>query len=230
MTQTAAPALHFDVEIGAGGRTWHHVATMDHPGTLVLFGASGAGKTLALRSLAGLVRPSAGIIRCGTRTLFDARTGVLVRPQDRLVGYVPQHGALFPYLTVRGNVGFGVPRAERAARVAGVLRDLDLEELAERAPASLSGGEQQRVAVARALARRPSLLLLDEPFSALDQAARMELRCWFREHVRVQEMVVVLVTHDPSEALALGDRLVLVDGGLTVAEGLPAEVLARPRG
>jgi ABC-type sulfate/molybdate transport systems ATPase subunit len=200
---------------------------MERPGTLVLFGASGAGKTLTLRALAGLTRPTAGAIRCGERTLFDAAKGIVVRPQDRRVGYVPQHTALFPYLTVGGNVGFGVPRAERAERVAALLRELDLERLANRRPASLSGGEGQRVAVARALARRPSLLLLDEPFSALDRGARIELRTWFSEHVRVHELVVVLVTHDAEEARALGDRMVLVDDGRAIAEGSPDDVLRR---
>jgi molybdate transport system ATP-binding protein len=227
VTDAAPAALAFDVSIEAGGRTWRHAATIGRPGTLVLFGASGAGKTLTLRALAGLARPRAGRIACGRRTLFDAAAGVDVRPQDRAVGYVPQHGALFPYLTVRGNVGFGVPRPERAARVAALLRELHLDALAERRPESLSGGERQRVAVARALARRPELLLLDEPFSALDRTARRELRAWFDDHVRAHELVVVLVTHDADEALALGDRLVLVDGGATIAEGRPADVLGR---
>jgi ABC-type sulfate/molybdate transport systems ATPase subunit len=229
VSEAADDALAFDVAIEAGGRRWRHAATMTRPGTLVLFGASGAGKTLTLRALAGLARPTAGRIRCGPRTLFDAAADIDVRPQDRAVGYVPQHGALFPYLTVRGNVGFGVPRAERDERTAALLRQLGLDGLANRRPESLSGGERQRVAVARALARGPQLLLLDEPFSALDRTARRELRAWFDAHVRAHALVVVLVTHDADEALALGDRLVLVDGGAAIAEGRPADVLARAR-
>jgi len=221
------PALEFDVVLHAGGRSWHHTGRMDRPGTLVLFGASGAGKTLTLRALAGLTRPAGGHVRCGGRVLFDTATGVVVPPQSRRVGYVPQHTGLFPYLNVRGNVGFGVPRATRATRVDALLAELDLVALGDRAPASLSGGEQQRVAIARALAPGPQLLLLDEPFSALDRAARRELRAWFAAHVRAQAQVVVLVTHDAEEARSLGDRLVLVEDGATVAEGAPAEVLGR---
>ena len=225
MSVDAAPALEFDVVLRAGGRSWHHTGRMDRPGTLVLFGASGAGKTLTLRALAGLTQPAAGHVRCAGRTLFDAAANVAMPPQDRRVGYVPQQTGLFPYLTVRGNVGFGVPRRARAARVEALLGELDLAALGDRAPSSLSGGEQQRVAIARALAPGPQLLLLDEPFSALDRAARYELRAWFAAHVRAQALVVVLVTHDADEARALGDRLVLVDDGATVAEGTPADVL-----
>jgi len=213
-----APALQFDVVLRAGTRTLHHTGGIAAPGTLVLFGASGAGKTLTLRALAGLRRPEAGRIQCGTRTLFDADAGVMVPPQARRVGYVPQQAALFPYLTVRGNVGFGVPRATRAARVESLLEDLDLTRLGDRDPASLSGGEQQRVAIARALATAPELLLLDEPFSSLDRPARLELRTWFAAHVRAQALVVVLVTHDADEARALGDRMVVVEDGATIAE------------
>jgi molybdate transport system ATP-binding protein len=216
----------FDLVLRAGERTWRHAASMASAGTLVLFGPSGSGKTLTLRALAGLIRPAEGSIRCGERTLFDAARGVDVPPQARRVGYVPQHAALFPYLSVRGNVGFGVARAERAARVDHLLAALDLEALADRRPSSLSGGERQRVAIARALAPRPALLLLDEPFSALDRASRAELRAWFAAHVRAAGVVVVLVTHDRDEALALGDRLVRVEDGATIAEGEPAAVLA----
>ncbi len=221
-----SPALRFHVTLRVGAREWRHQATMDGPGTLVLFGPSGVGKTLTLRAIAGLTSPVAGMIRCGERTLFDAAARVDVPPQDRGVGYVPQHAALFPYLTVRGNVGFGVARHERAARVAALLDELGMSGLADRWPAALSGGERQRVAVARALARQPTLLLLDEPFSALDRAARLDLRAWFRSHVRAQRHVVVLVTHDREEAMALGDHLALLDDGRTIAEGRPADVLA----
>ena len=222
---TSPPALAFDVELHAGARVWRHTGRMERPGTLVLFGASGSGKTLTLRALAGLAHPAAGWIRCGATTLFDAGAGIALPPQARRVGYVPQHTGLFPYLTVRGNVGFGVPRRARAGRVAALLRDLDLEALADRSPESLSGGERQRVAIARALAHEPSLLLLDEPFSSLDRSARRELRGWFAAHVRAQGLMVVLVTHDQEEARALGDWLVLVEDGATVAEGPPAGVL-----
>jgi molybdate transport system ATP-binding protein len=222
----AAPALFFDVALRAGERTLVHRGTMREPGTLVLFGPSGVGKTLTLRALAGLSRPLAGTIRCGTQTFFDAAARVELDARARAVGYVPQHPALFPYLTVRGNVAFGVRGRDRAARVDALLADLGIAGLAARRPASLSGGERQRVAVARALAPRPRLLLLDEPFSALDRAARLDLRAWFRAHVRAAGLVVVLVTHDAEEAIELGDHCVRIDDGRTVCEGPPAIVLA----
>src|SRR5262249_25898016 len=152
-------------------------------------------------------------------------TGVALRPQDRRVGYVPQHTALFPHLSVRRNVGFGVRTPDREPRVRALLERLGIAALAERRPASLSGGERQRVGVARGLAREPGLSLLDEPFSGLDRAARLDLRTWFGAHVRAQSLAVVLVTHDAEEAIALGDPLVRVDDGQTVAEGVPADVL-----
>jgi ABC-type sulfate/molybdate transport systems ATPase subunit len=226
----ARPALDFDVTLATSDRRWRHTGDIDRAGTLVLFGASGAGKTLTLRALAGLTRPIAGHVRCGDRTLFDARAGIVEPPRTRRIGYVPQHTGLFPYLSVRGNVGFGVARRARATRVATLLRELDLEALADRTPESLSGGERQRVAIARALAHEPALLLLDEPFSSLDRTARRELRAWFAAHVRARGLVVVLVTHDAEEACALGDRLVLVDDGATIATGRPADVLAHRPG
>jgi molybdate transport system ATP-binding protein len=221
------PALAFDVEIRAGGHVVRAQATMADPGTLVVFGRSGVGKTLTLRALAGLERPVAGRIRQRGRTLYDGATGVDVRPQERRMGYVPQHHLLFPHLTVRRNVAFGVRGPDRDAQVDALLARLELRSLADRRPGALSGGERQRVAVARALATRPETLLLDEPFSSLDQEARRGVRAWFREHVRDLSVVVLLVTHDATEALEMGDRLALLEDGRTVAEGRPADVLAR---
>jgi molybdate transport system ATP-binding protein len=217
--------LAFDVELRGGERILRSTATMPAAGTLVLFGPSGVGKTLTLRALAGLTRPVSGTIRQRGRVLYDAASGIDVRPQERRVGYVPQHAALFPHLSVRDNVAFGVRDGRRGARVGEVLEQLGLAALGERRPASLSGGERQRVAVARALAPRPETLLLDEPFTALDRRARLELRAWFRAHVR--GLVVVVVTHDAEEAVELGDHLVLLDGDRSVGEGRPADVLER---
>src|SRR5438105_6711916 len=221
------PALAFDVDIRAGGHAVRAQATMRDAGTLVLFGRSGVGKTLTLRALAGLERPVAGTIRQRGRTLYDGATGIHVRPQERRMGYVPQHHLLFPHLTVRRNVAFGVRGPDRDAQVDALLARLGLRPLAERRPGALSGGERQRVAIARALAPRPETLLLDEPFSSLDHDARRGVRTWFREHVRDLNVVVLLVTHDATEALEMGDRLALLEDGRTVAEGPPAEVLAR---
>ncbi len=178
----------------------------------VLFGPSGSGKTTVLRALAGLDRPDAGAIAFDGETWFDAARGVFVTPQARGVGLLFQEYAIFPHLSVAANVGFGLhrlSRAEREGRVAELAERLGIAELLHRRPAELSGGQRQRVA----LAPRPRLLLLDEPLSALDAPTREALRAELRHLLESAGVPAVVVTHDRTEALALGDRLaVLVDG------------------
>lgn len=199
----------------------------------VLFGPSGAGKTTVLRALAGLDRPDAGRISFEGETWFDAARGVCVPPQRRRVGLVFQEHALFPHLDVAANVGYGLhalPRAAREARVRDVARRLGVEPLLARRPDRLSGGERQRVALARALAPSPRLLLLDEPLSSLDAPARAELRGELRRSLEGARVPAVLVTHDRVEALALGDRiLVMIDGTIRQA-GPVHEVFGAPAG
>lgn len=197
----------------------------------VLFGPSGAGKTTVLRALAGLDRPDAGAILFEGERWFDASRKVFVPPQARRVGLVFQDHAVFPHLSVAANVGFGLhglPRAERGARVAELAARLGIAGLLQRRPGELSSGQRQRVALARALAPRPRLLLLDEPLSALDAPAREALRGELRHLLETSGVPAVVVTHDRSEALALGDRLaVLVDG--TVRQvGRVHEVFSAP--
>lgn len=196
----------------------------------VLFGPSGAGKSTLLRCLAGLERPSAGVVSWRGRPWFDE--GTWVPPQRRDVGFVAQHGALFPHLDVAANVAFGLDALsppERSRRVDECVARFELGALRHRAPSTLSGGERQRVALARALARRPSLLLLDEPFSALDHPARSALRADLRRWVRELSLPTLLVTHDPSEAMALGDSLAVLDAGRVRQTGPVGEVFERPR-
>jgi molybdate transport system ATP-binding protein len=197
----------------------------------VLFGPSGCGKTTTLRCLAGLERPDEGHIRFGSQTWFDAARRVCLPPQARDVGYLFQDYALFPHLTVAGNVAFGLrdlPRAERRRRVGELLDLLGIPGLEERYPAQLSGGQQQRVALARAVARRPRLLLLDEPLSALDAATREQLRPELRRYLAAVGVPVVLVTHDRVEAMALADHLVVLDAGRVLQQGDVPEVFTRP--
>jgi len=197
----------------------------------VLFGPSGCGKTTALRCLAGLLRPEAGTIRCGSDVWFDANRRVHQPPQRRGVGFLFQDYALFPHLTVAGNVGYalaGLSRKERERQIADLLSAFGLTGLGDRYPHQVSGGQQQRVALARTLARRPRLVLLDEPLSALDGPTREELRPELRERLAEFRTPVVLVTHDRTEAMALADHLIVMDRGRVVQQGPPPDVFTRP--
>lgn len=200
-------------------------------GVSVLFGPSGAGKTLTLQCLAGLVRPDAGRIVVDGRVLFDSAAGIHVRPQERRLGYVFQGYALFPHLTVRSNVGFGLRRrsaAERERRTAEVMERLGLRGLDGRYPRELSGGQRQRVALARALATEPSLVLLDEPLSALDLPLRRALRDELQAILADWKMPAVLVTHDFAEAYQLGDRVVIYEAGRVRQAAPRGDLLWRP--
>ena len=200
-------------------------------GITALFGPSGAGKTLTLRHLAGLERGGEGIFRVGGRTVQDSEAGVWLPARERRVGLVFQDYALFPHRSVRENVGYGLQglgREARTARVDGLLAEMGLEGFGDRHPAQLSGGEKQRVALARALAPQPDLLLLDEPFAALDFRVRRELREGVREMHRRTRVPVILVTHLLEDVRRLSDHLVLLDRGSVVAEGPTAALLANP--
>jgi molybdate transport system ATP-binding protein len=200
-------------------------------GVAALFGPSGAGKTLTLQCLAGLLRPDAGRIVVDGRVLFDGTTGVDVPPQARRVGYVFQGYALFPHLSVADNIGFGLrgrPRRERQARVAEVMTRLGLAGLEHRHPGELSGGQRQRVALGRALAIDPALLLLDEPLSALDAPLRRTLRDELQAVLADWGTAAVVVTHDFTEAYRLGDRIVVYEDGRVVQAAPRAELLWQP--
>lgn len=174
------------------------------PGVTVLFGPSGAGKTSVLRALCGLIPLRAGFVR------FGSEEWTQLPPERRAVGYVFQSSALFPHLSVEENVRFGAPSVEVASKWIERLR---LGALASRMPSSLSGGEAQRVALARALARQPKVLLLDEPFSSLDDARREELLAEVKSVVENERLVTILVTHDRAEGERLGGTFVPMNAG-----------------
>jgi iron(III) transport system ATP-binding protein len=194
---------------------------------VALLGPSGCGKTTLLRIVAGFERADAGTVEVGGRPVEGP--GRCVPPERRRVGIVPQEGALFPHLSVRDNVGFGLPRAaRRGPRVDEVLELVGLAGLGTRMPHELSGGQQQRVAVARALAPEPSLVLLDEPFSALDAGLRAQVRAEVRASLHAAGASAVLVTHDQQEALSVADVVAVVRDGRVVQAGDPWSVYARP--
>ena len=200
------------------------------PGELVtLIGPSGCGKSTALRLIAGLERPDRGGIRIAGETVAGA--GRFVPPERRRVGLVFQDHALFPHLTVARNVAFGLHGTARPARDARVQEVLDLVRLghlAARYPHELSGGEQQRVALARALAPRPAVVLLDEPFSSLDENLRAQVRAELVGVLRETGTTAVFVTHDQTEALSIGDRVVVMRDGRIEQADTPAGVFERP--
>jgi molybdate transport system ATP-binding protein len=222
-------AVRFEKRFAAGpsiAADWEQPA--DRFAVTVLFGPSGCGKTTVLRCLAGLERPAEGWIRFGEETWFDAATGVHLPPQRRGVGFLFQDYALFPHLTVAGNVGYALNgAADRRRQVTDLLAAFGLSELGDRYPSQLSGGQQQRVAVARALARRPRLLLLDEPLSALDGPTADELRPTLRRLLAGFGVPVVLVTHDRTEAMSLADHLVVMNRGRSIQRGPVDEAAAR---
>ena len=193
---------------------------------IVLFGPSGAGKSLTLRAIAGLLRPGHGHVRVAGRTLFDAAQGIDLPARERRVGYVFQDYALFPHLTLAQNVAFGLARGLRnpsRRRIADAamrwMEIFGIDALAARYPNQVSGGEQQRAALARALAPEPPLLLLDEPFAALDADLRGQLReRLLALHAQRPDLQMLVITHDAADAAALGEHVLhLRDGRLVDA-------------
>lgn len=203
------------------------VAFASNAQRIVLFGPSGAGKSLTLQAIAGLLTPEQGSISLNGEALFDSARGIDVPTQARRVAYLFQDYALFPHLNVRQNLAFGLRRGWRNPRanalppeVAYWLRAFELEALAGHFPAQLSGGQKQRVALARALIAQPRILLLDEPFSALDVAMRQRMRRELADLQARLDIPMVLITHDPDDVAAFGDEVVRLHDG-RVQPGAP---------
>jgi molybdate transport system ATP-binding protein len=214
-----------------GGLQARFSVPIHSPRIVVLFGPSGSGKSTLLHCLAGLLQPKRGEIRHGDTIWFDAARGISLPPQKRSVGLLFQDYPLFPHLTVRENIAYGLRRWNRAESDRMVRRWIDRFQLGgkeDRIPASLSGGERQRVALARALAPRPRLLLLDEPFSALDLRTRALVRAEVRQWAQEERAVVWVVTHDLVDAMTLGEDLIILSEGAILQQGRPLDVFSRP--
>ncbi len=214
--------LHADIAVTRGEFRLEAAFSVP-PGITTVVGVSGAGKSTLLLSLLGDKTPSSGRIALGERALFDASKAIDVPVHERRIGIVFQDALLFPHLNAKDNVGFGLAAGGDAN---AWLERVGASALAARRPIDLSGGERQRVALARALAARPEALLLDEPFSALDPAARASLGTLLVALQRESGVPFVHVTHDPGEALRIGERTIALEGGRIIAEGRTSEVLS----
>jgi molybdate transport system ATP-binding protein len=184
-------------------------------GVTVIFGPSGSGKTTLLQCIAGLLPPERGLISIGNESIFDSERKVDLAPQQRRIGYVFQDLALFPHMTAAENIAFGIRENgnRRAEMVRDVLERFSIAQIAAHRPGEISGGERQRVALARALVTQPRVLLLDEPFSALDDPLKLEIIADLKQWLEQHRIPVLFVTHDRSEAGALGERMLLINEG-----------------
>lgn len=202
-------------------------------GLTLLLGPNGAGKSTLLRLLTGLERPDNGNIRCGDRVLFDRHHEIEVPSSQRRIGLLFQHLALFPHLDVRANIGFGlraagVARAERRKQVDAIIERFALQSLEHQDVRALSGGERQKVALARTLAVRPEVLLLDEPTATLDQENRWRFRSWLGEILDEWRIPTLMVTHDPADAASFRKRIVVLEQGRIRQEGSLHQLLHAP--
>jgi len=201
------------------------------PGFAILFGASGSGKTTTLKSISGIVRPDAGRIGINDEVLFDSERRIDLPIRRRGVGYVFQDLALFPHLTALANVEFGMshlPHNDRQRRAEAMMEALHIAHTARRKPREISGGEAQRIALARALSCGPRILLLDEPLSAIDEATKLGIISDLKSINRELRLPILYVTHNREEAVALGERVIVVERGRVVARGEPIELFGTP--
>jgi molybdate transport system ATP-binding protein len=201
------------------------------PGVTIVFGESGSGKTTLLRSVAGLTRPEAGRIAVGDHVLFDESAAIDLEASRRKVGFVFQHLALFPHLSAEENIGYGLAHlsvVDRRERIAAIAASFGIDHLLARRPGQISGGERQRVGLARSLVTNPDVLLLDEPLSALDHATQSRIIADVRRWHAARAIPILYVTHSQREVFALGERVLVLQDGRIVADGTPQAVMESP--
>ena len=201
--------------------------------TLALIGENGAGKSTVLRIVSGLLKPASGRIVLNDRILFDSAQKVSLAPEDRQIGYMFQNYALFPHMTARENIAYGLkvrrmPEAETEARVNELCERMGIAEIADQLVTRMSGGQRQRTALARALAPSPELLLLDEPLSALDVRTQEQMRRELAAVIRSEKIPCIIVTHSIVDALAVADRIAVIEKGHIVSCGSPEEIIHNP--
>jgi iron(III) transport system ATP-binding protein len=236
MNRPASKLVVEDLHLQYGdNRILQGVSMTLNPGEVVaLLGASGSGKTTLLRSVAGLEQPSRGRIAIGDTVLYDGAGGIEMPVEKRNLGLVFQSYALWPHRSVFDNVAYGlrlrgIPASEIDSRVNQALTNLGLGALAARLPHQLSGGQQQRVAIARALVYNPPVVLMDEPLSNLDAKLREEARAWLRELIVRLGLSALVVTHDQTEAMAMSDKILLLNSGRIEQQGTPEDLYNRPQ-
>jgi molybdate transport system ATP-binding protein len=193
---------------------------------VTLYGASGSGKTTTLKILSGLMNPEEGIIKVNDTIWLDSNSKINLPPQKRKIGYVFQDYALFPNMSVRKNLAFGLEKGQDKTIVDELLQTMELVALQHQKPNQLSGGQQQRVALARALVRQPDILLLDEPLSAIDTEMRLKLQDYLLEVHRKYKLTTILVSHDISEIYKLSDQVLVIENGTITKQGTPSEVFS----
>src|SRR5271169_2585892 len=197
----------------------------------VLFGCSGAGKSLTLQMIAGLLSPDQGFIQLDESTFFDSSAGKNLPPQKRSCGYVFQDLALFPHMTIRENILYGahgLSKVERDQQAGNMIEKFRITGLEKKYPAEISGGQKQRVALARALIRRPNVLLLDEPFSALDNPLRAKMQNFLKEVRQEFPIPTIFITHDVFEAYSMADKIIVYANGNVAQSGTPKDVFSNP--
>ncbi len=234
VSQESTPQLRAEFRKRLGTQAREFVLDVNfkaRPGFTILFGASGAGKTTLLDCIAGLAIPDSGRISASDRILFDSSQRINIPVARRRVGYVLQDLALFPHMTVEQNVAFGlshVPQSAQAKRVTTVLKSFRISRLAQRKAREISGGEAQRVALARTLVTDPDVLLLDEPLAAIDAPTKSQIIQDLREWNRTHRIPILYITHSRDEVFALGERVIVLEAGKIVAEGTPHDVMLAP--